>query len=385
MNEIVDFLTNVFKDVSKPVALSEPSISQSDIGSVQETLKKGYVSSLGDSINDFEIQISKNFDDRFAVCLNSGTSALHLALNSMGVESNQEVIVQPLTFVATINAIRYLGAIPTFIDIEQDYLSLSHEHLKSFILKSCTYKNKQLTNTETGRKITAVIMVDVFGNIGNQKEIFEVCKDYNLKLVVDAAESIGAKRYEKSSGYYSDITTTSFNGNKIITSGMGGAVISKNSNEIEKIRHLASTANIGKKSFGFEHDEIAYNYRLPALNAALGYSQIMSLDKKLTDRKKIYLYYKNIFENNEIMKLHTNAELYSNFWLNTLSMNFNELEITKIELIKILNKRKIFLRDVWQPHNLNNLNKDCYFENLDNTLKFYKSSINLPSSFKIEL
>ena len=117
----------------------------------------------------------------------------------------------------------------------------------------------------------------------------------------------------------------------------------------------------------------------------MGYSQIMSLDKKLTDRKKIYLYYKNIFENNEIMKLHTNAELYSNFWLNTLSMNFNELEITKIELIKILNKRKIFLRDVWQPHNLNNLNKDCYFENLDNTLKFYKSSINLPSSFKIEL
>ena len=227
MNEIVDFLTNVFKDVSKPVALSEPSISQSDISSVQETLKKGYVSSLGGSIDDFEKQISKNFDDRYAVCLNSGTSALHLALNSMGVESNQEVIVQPLTFVATINAIRYLGAIPTFIDIEQDYLSLSHEHLKSFILKSCTYKNKQLTNTETGRKITAVIMVDVFGNIGNQKEIFEVCKDYNLKLVVDAAESIGAKRYEKSSGYYSDITTTSFNGNKIITSGMGGAVISK--------------------------------------------------------------------------------------------------------------------------------------------------------------
>ena len=171
MNEIVDFLTNVFKDVSKPVALSEPSISQSDISSVQETLKKGYVSSLGGSIDDFEKQISKNFDDRYAVCLNSGTSALHLALNSMGVESNQEVIVQPLTFVATINAIRYLGAIPTFIDIEQDYLSLSHEHLKSFILKSCTYKNKQLTNTETGRKITAVIMVDVFGNIGNQRNI----------------------------------------------------------------------------------------------------------------------------------------------------------------------------------------------------------------------
>ncbi len=382
MNEIVDFLTDVFKDVSKPVALSEPIISQSDIGSVQETLEKGYVSSLGGSIDDFEKQISKNFDDRYAVCLNSGTSALHLALNSMGVESNQEVIVQPLTFVATINAIRYLRATPTFIDIEQDYLSLSHEHLKNFILKSCKYKNKQLTNTETGRKITAVVMVDVFGNIGHQKEIYEICKDYNLKLIVDAAESIGAKRYEKSSGYYSDITTTSFNGNKIITSGMGGAVISKNSKEIENIRHLASTANIAKKTFGFDHDEVAYNYRLPALNAALGLSQILSLDEKLLKRKKIYDFYKEKFENFNLLNLHTKSENFTNFWLNSISLS-DETSFSKFELIRLLNDLGILVRDIWVPHHLNKINADCYREELNNTDNFYIKSFNLPSSFDV--
>ena len=227
----------------------------------------------------------------------------------------------------------------------------------------------------------SIIIFDVFGNIGNQKEVFDICKKYKINLIIDAAESIGAKRYGYSSGHFSDIVATSFNGNKIITSGMGGAVISKSSEIIEKVRHLSSTANIGKSSYEFIHEEVGFNYRLPALNAALGLSQIKNLDKKIAMRKNVYEFYKKAFSEESIIALHTSAEEHTNHWLNSVSLIEIKSQKAKLRIIKELNKNGIQVRDVWKLHNLNKINQDCYNSDLTNSEIFYLNNINIPSGF----
>jgi perosamine synthetase len=295
--------------------LHETKFLEDAVGDVSKAILDGNVSALGPELGIFENGISKIVGSTFAVGVASGTAALHLSLHALQIGEGDEVIVPTCTFVATVNAVIYTGASPVFIDSEEDALGLDPTQLREFLLMECLPSNGFTFNKKTGRKVSAVIPMHVLGHPARSHEIRTICDEFNLFMIEDAAESLGSTILDEHTGILGDVGILSFNGNKILTTGNGGAVVTNNQALAEKIRHLASTAKVAH-AWEFQHDQLGWNYRLPNINAALGISQLRSFQETLDLKKSVAQIYREVASNIDgVSFIETRQGTQSNYWL----------------------------------------------------------------------
>tara|TARA_B100000787_G_scaffold30907_1_gene20752 strand:- start:4980 stop:6134 length:1155 start_codon:yes stop_codon:yes gene_type:complete len=366
----------------KKFSLHEPLLKGNEKINIGKCIDTGWLSPSGNFVNSFEKELEK-FTGSNVICCNSGTSALHISLILAGVRKDDEVIVPTITFIATVNVVLYCGASPIFMDCD-DSLCIDIEKLLIF-LKNNTYSIKKNTfNIKTKKKISAIMVTHVFGNLANIKELKKVCKLKNIKLIEDAAESLGSFYSNKShSGTIADYGTLSFNVNKIITAGAGGAILYKNIKEKKKIKRLISQGKTN--NLLFKHKFLGYNYGMPNTSAAIGLAQLENIENILKKKKKINFYYKNFFtkaKNIEMIQVENNQN--QNFWLNVIKIKKINYKNFK-ENINVLIKIGIDVRPVWYPcHMQDHLKKyESYKISLAN--KVYKNTLCLPSSYFLKL
>ena len=363
------------KNRLKSLNLHEPIIGIDEINEVSKCLKLNYVSSSGPQTLLFEQKLKNFTKSKYVICVNSGTSAIHIALIASGVKKNEEVLVPSLTFVGTINPILYLNAIPHFVDTEKKSLGIDFDKLEKYLNHITIKKGNYYYNKNTNRKITAIIPVHVFGHPVNIEKLKKIVKKFRLKVVEDAAESLGSLYKNRHVGTFGDFGVLSFNGNKIITTGSGGAILTNNYHLFKKALHISSTSKL-KKSWEFIHDKTGYNYRLASLNASLGLAQLKKIKKILSYKRKLNKEYKKIFKYNYNFKILSEPEnCKSNYW-QTLIYNKKQ-NLNKI--LKYANNNKIQFRPVWRlMHRLIFLKKYPKM-NLNNSISFESRIISLPS------
>ncbi len=365
----------------KKLFLHEPTLSRLELKAVNDCIKTGVVSSSGKQVELFEKKLSKFTKSKYAIAIINGTSALHISLLLCGVKEKDEVLVPSLTFVATANAIRYCNAIPHFIDSREYDLGVDAEKLFKYLKKNTIKKNGKCFNKKTNRFITAIIPVYVFGHPYDIPGIKKIARHFNLKIIEDATEALGTKFKGKHAGTFGDLGVLSFNGNKIITTGGGGAILTNNKRFAEKAKHLSSTAKLKTKNhWDYVHDDIGYNYKLPSLNAALGLAQMKKLNKLIFKKRKLFKKYQKEFEkdlNFKIMKEPSNSK--SNYWLQTLFLKKPDKNLLN-KILKFNNDKRYRIRPVWKL--LNTLKPYKSFPKMDLSCskKISYKTINLPSS-----
>lgn len=368
-------LNNIFKEKSKQ--LHTPIFLGNEIKYLKNCIDTGYVSYVGKFVRKFEKKLKNYTKSKFTVATSSGTSALHLVLNYLNINDKHEVLLPSYTYVATANAIKYCGADPHFVDIETETLSICPKKLESYLkIKTLKSGNKTI-NKVTKKEIKALILVHLYGFPGKILEIKKICKKYNLYLVEDAAEAMGSFYKKKHLGTFGDFGILSFNGNKTITTGGGGAILTKLKKHALALKHLSTHA---KKNVKFDHihDKVGFNYRMVNISAAVGCAQLENLNKIISSKRKNYIFYKNFFKKYKNIKI-LGEPKYSkcNYWLITLifdNKKFNEL------FIQELSKRGFGLRKTWRPLHTLNIFKNCQSDKLNNSEKIFENSVNLPSS-----
>ena len=353
----------------------------------QDCIESGWVSSAGEYVKKFEESIAKFTGAKYAVAVNNGTAALRLGLHLLNVKPNDEVITSPLSFVATSNAISHLGGIPNFVDIEKSSLGLSPESLDLYLSEIALIKNGRIINKNTGRVIKAILPVHVFGNPAKIVEIKKIADKWGLPIIEDAAEALGSfislDNKKIHCGLLGDLGVISFNGNKLITTGGGGVIITNNEKIAMKAKHLSTTAK-ENHPWEFFHNEVAWNDRLPNINAALGLAQMEVLKERLDKKKKLYLKYLNIFSKFEKIEIFQGRpNTFPNNWLITLRLlnqDQNILYKQRNEILIESHKNKIQTRPAWKllnslPMYQNNPSQNTVIAN-DQINRL----INLPSS-----
>jgi perosamine synthetase len=375
-----DIIKSIRKIVGKQKhQLHEPLFFGNEIKYLKKTITTNLVSSVGPFVKKFEDQIIKFTKSKYAISVVNGTEALHLSLVAGGVKNNDEVLLPTITFVGTANAIVYSGAIPHFVDSEFETLGIDPLKLEEYLEKITIKKGKFYFNKKTKRKIKAIIPVHVFGNICKIDKILKIAKKYNLVVIEDAAEALGSFFKNKHAGNFGLIGCFSFNGNKIMTTGGGGAIITNNKSLAKKIKHLSTTAKISHR-WEYIHDAVGYNFRMPNLNAALGSAQIENLSKFLRSKRELFLRYMDEFSKIKDVRLIKNPRFSkSNNWLNTIFIK-NSSIATRDKVLNLAHKNKIFLRPVWKPLHTFKHFKEMPRMNLNVAMKIYESCINLPSS-----
>lgn len=383
MNSIIDYLRSRRKKLKKKfLPLHEPEITKQDQEEVLKGLKTGYVSTAGKDISIFENKLKRITKAKNVISTINGTSALDIALKIVGVKESDEVLLPTISFVAPANAILYNKAVPHFIDSELEHFGADPEKLKAYLQKITKIKNKVCININTNKPIRALIVVHVFGHSAKIVELKKVAKEFNLKLIEDAAEALGSSYKKKHLGTFGDVGILSFNGNKIITTGVGGAVMTNQKELSDKARHLSTTAKI-KHRWDFSHDMIGYNYRLANLNATLGISQLKKLHHYIKLKRKAYKRLNNFLKNSkDFYILNEPKNSKSNFWLHTIVIN-NPTQSKRDSLLLKLHKNKILARPIWKPLHTHNFLKKFPKMNLRNAKIIKNSIINIPSSYYI--
>ncbi len=376
--ELIDEIRKIVGEGS--ISLHEPSFIGNEKSYLIDCIKSTYVSSSGFYLDKLEAEISKYTGSKFVILVCNGTSALHLCLRALGVKANQEVIIPAITFVATANAIKYTGATPHFVDVENESLGIDPINLRDW-LKKITTKNKEneLINRITGKTISAILPVSIFGHPCKIKEILKVAEEFNLPVVEDSSEALGSFIGNDHIGTFGKLGVLSFNGNKIITAGGGGAILTNDETLASEIRHLSTTAKLPHK-WDFIHDKVGYNYRMPNLNAALAFAQFQNLEKFISQKRDLFSRYSSTLEKyNNISLLKEPNGCRSNYWLQAIKLD-NETSNFRDKFLGEAFKNKIYLRPVWKV--LSNLKpfKNSPKSLLTNALKIEKSIINLPSS-----
>tara|TARA_Y200000002_G_scaffold258287_1_gene214193 strand:+ start:29 stop:1180 length:1152 start_codon:yes stop_codon:yes gene_type:complete len=364
---------------SSPKVLHEPYLDFNDEKEVLRSVRSTFVSTVGTHVVDLENQLKKYLKSKYVLCLNSGTSALHISLKLLGANEKTEIMMPSLTYVASANSVIYNKADPYFIDVNEYDYGINPKTIINEIKKNFINKGNALLNKKTKKKLIAIMPVHVFGIPSNMKEIMKIAKKYSLAVIEDAADSLGSKYKNKLTGTFGKIGVLSFNGNKTITSGSGGAIITNEKKIYLKAKHLIS---ISKKDHQYEfiHDEVGWNYRMNNLNASLGLSQIKKLDKILKLKKRVADNYKDAFYNNkycEIVNLNRDVEL--NNWINLLRIK-DKYKKNKNKLLNFLVKKRFFCRAVWRPMHLLPHLKNYQKSEMKNTMKLYSNTICLPSS-----
>ncbi|MCK7575630.1 MAG: LegC family aminotransferase [Chromatiales bacterium] len=359
------------------IPLHAPCFKDRDRASVLEAIESGFVSSVGRHVDDFEAAVRDFTGARFAVATVNGTAALHVALLLGGVRPDEEVITQSLTFVATCNAIRYCNARPVFVDIERTTLGLSPESLADFLSEHAEIRDDgQCWNRTSGRLIRACVPMHTCGHPARLDALAAVCADWNLVLIEDAAESLGSLYHNRHTGRFGRLAALSFNGNKIITTGGGGMILTDDEALARRARHLTTTAK-QPHPYRFVHDEVGFNYRLPALNAALGCAQMQILPESVARKRLLAEHYAQWFATQDRVFICEPDGAKSNYWLNAfLARDPDEREA----LLAYTNAHGVMTRPLWTPMHELALYRDCRRADLTNTLWAASRLINIPSS-----
>ena len=383
-NQIIESILNSIKIVigepKKFIPLHEPTFHGNEWDYIKECLDTGWVSSVGSYVDRFEKDLETFTGVKHAVAVVNGTAGLHASLVVLGIERNDEVLIPTLTFVATANAVSYCGAIPHFVDSEMETMGVDPVKLDNYLSDLVVIENGQSINRKTGRRIKALIPMHVFGHPVKIKEISKICEKYHLALIEDAAESLGSYVENRHTGNFGKVSVVSFNGNKIITTGGGGAILTNDSEIAKRLTHITKTSKV-PHSWEFIHDEVGFNYRLPNLNSALGCAQLEELPNFLKSKRELAQAYNQAFKNNEFVRLFTEVDGYkSNYWLNAIILN-DEYISERDNILRALNENNIMARPIWRLLNKLEPYKDCpKMSSLECAEKLEASVINIPSS-----
>jgi aminotransferase in exopolysaccharide biosynthesis len=379
MQKIVDFIKQTF-NTQEFVPLHEPRFIGNEKKYLNETIDSTFVSSVGKYVDTFEKDFAKYVGSKYAVATVNGTSALHIALLLAGVKRDDEVITQPLTFIATANAISYIGAKPIFLDVDLDTMGLSPKALKRFLENQCSFQNGETINKTSGKRVKAVVPMHTFGHPVKIDEIVEISQKWNIEVVEDSAESLGSFYKDKHTGTFGKIGVFSFNGNKIITSGGGGVIVTDDEKLAKIGKHLTTTAKVPHK-WEYVHDEIGYNYRMPNLNASILVAQLENLNIFLENKRELSKIYSQFFktvENIEFLKEPKNSK--SNYWLNTILLKDKE---RREEFLEFTNNRGVMTRPIWRLMSELEMFKNCQKDDLKNAKYLEERVVNIPSSVRI--
>ena len=316
---------------------------------------------------------------RAVVCV-SGTNALHMAMLLAGVERDDEVLTQALTFIATCNAISYIGAHPVFIDVDRSTMGLSPDAVKEWLTKNAEIKNGQCYDKTTGRRVKACIPMHTFGHPVRIEELAAICDEWHLELVEDAAESIGSKYKGKHTGLFGKVGALSFNGNKTITTGGGGMLLFMDDELGALAKHLTTQAKVPHR-WEFKHDHIGYNYRMPNINAALGCAQLEHLDEFIADKRETAKAYAEYFKNVDGIEFFTEpGNCFSNYWLNVVILPDHDKQL---EFLQETNDNGVMTRPIWELMNRLPMFEHCQHDDLKNTIWFADRVVNIPSSVRL--
>ena len=375
---IVDTIQSVLPK-QKKVSLHEPNFQGNEWIYVKECLDTGWVSSVGKYVDRFEEKLAEFTGVKRAVAVINGTAALHICLKLAGVEPNDEVLVPTLTFIATANAVTYCGAVSHFVDSEEKSLGMDATKLRDYLRDIAEKRSDGCYNRQTGRRIRAAVPMHTFGHPVDLDEMVAVCEEFSLVLVEDAAESLGSYYKGKHTGNWGKVSALSFNGNKIITTGGGGAVLT-NDEELGRLaKHITTTAKLPHR-WEFFHDQIGYNYRMPNINAALGCAQLEQLPFFLESKRRIAEKYTKVFSNCQVASiLVEQPHVESNYWLNSLLLN-PAFAKKRDELLHLLHTKEIFVRPAWNLMHQLPIYSNYPRMSLEVAQNISSRLINLPSS-----
>ncbi len=362
--------------VKNIIALSEPEISGNEWKYMKECRDTGWVSSAGSYVSRFEEMVADYAGAKHAVAAVNGTSALHVSLLTCNVKPDDEVIVPTLTFIAPVNTVRYCNAVPVFMDCEPETLCIDVQKTSDFISRKCEQRRDGYTyNKETGRRVKAVIPVHIFGHPVDMNPLLEVCKKNNIDIIEDATESLGSEYNGARTGSFGRLGCFSFNGNKIITTGGGGMIVTSDDGIAKRARHLTTQAK--KDPFEYDHDEIGYNYRLTNIQAAMGVAQMERIDEFVeTKRKNASIYRELLSDINDIRFLWERSWAKSNFWFYTIKAPKEH----RMPLMKHLLSKDIQVRPVWKLIHTLPMYKEYQSYEIQDAIQIYETSLNLPCS-----
>jgi perosamine synthetase len=370
------------------IPLSVPNISGNELRYIKESLDDNWVSTSGPVITRFENELSSYVSSEYAIAVQSGTAGLHLALQVLGVTSECEVFVPTLTFIASVNPIKYLGADPIFLDVD-DSLCIDNESLESFISNNCDFISGRLINKVTDKHVAGIVYVHVFGNTGKFEITMDIAKKYNLFLLEDATEALGSRFIKglyngKFLGTIGDLGVYSFNGNKIITTGGGGMVVTNNLKFADEIRYLSTQAKDDK--IYFIHKQIGYNYRMTSTQAAMGLAQLELIEEFIRVKQQNFNHYKKHLEpfNESMHFMPFNDSLYSNHWFYSLNVNRNSFTLLR-KLLQYLEAKNIEVRPIWTLNHKQVPYDHCQKTDLSNSEFYYDNLLNLPCSTNLTL
>ncbi len=373
--ETIDFIKAIYNNQCH-IPLHAPLFTSKEKYLLNQCIESTFVSSVGEFVDKFQDMVMHFTGAKYAIATVNGTAALHIALKLAGVDNDSEVITQPLTFVATCNAITYCGADPVFVDVEKSTLGMDPEALKKFLKQNATIKNRQIINKTTGKKISAVVPVHIYGHPCQIDAIASLCAYFNIPLIEDAAESLGSFYMQKHTGRFGKIGIFSFNGNKIITTGGGGMIITDDQSIAERAYHITTTAKV-PHPHTLIHDETGYNYRMPNINAALGCAQMEKLNDIILLKRNLASQYKKHFSLQEDLDFVCEPpKTKSNYWLNTICLN----KITERDLfITECKQAGIMTRSAWRLMNRLPMFRHTQCGSLSNAEWLEARLVNIPS------
>lgn len=374
----MEFTENIKRLYKKDfVALHEPTFNGHEVNYVTDCINTGWVSSVGSYVTRFEEGLADFVGVKRAVAVVNGTAALHIALKIVGVEANDEVLIPSLTFIATANAVSYLQAIPHFVEVDEKTLGINTIKLESYLREIAELRQGDLYNKQTKRRIKALVPMHTFGHPCMMDELVAICDKFKLVLVEDAAESLGSYYKGKHTGTFGKASAMSFNGNKIITTGGGGAILTDDETLADYAKHLTTTAKVPHR-WEFVHDEIGFNYRMPNINAALGCAQLEKLPKFIEQKRDLAKFYQKIIMNIEgVQLLKEPAYAQSNYWLQTIML---DERYKRDELLDFLNENGIMSRPIWKPMHELEIFRECPKMDLTVTERLEQSIINITST-----
>lgn len=377
-NSLIDFIRQIYQ-TTEFIPLHEPRFNEREKALLMDCLDSTFVSSVGKYVDEFEKQIASYTGSKYAVATVNGTSALHVSLLLAGVVRDTEVITQSLSFIATCNAISYCGATPIFVDVDRKTLGLSVESLNAFLEEYGQLKNGQCFNKKTKKRISACVPMHTFGHPCEIDEIKFICDSWHIPLVEDAAESLGSFYKEQHTGTFGQMGAISFNGNKIITAGGGGAIITNDENLAKKAKHITTTAKVSHK-WEFNHDMIGFNYRMPNLNAALLCAQLEKLHFFVDNKRQTANMYQDFCNQNGLNFVHEPDNSQSNYWLNAVLLN----DLAEQQnFLEYANQQSVMTRPVWKLLNTLPMFQNSFAMPLENSQWLADRLVNIPSSVRL--
>ena len=375
MQNIVSFIQELYK-TKEFLPLHEPRFLGNEKKYLNDCIDSTFVSSVGKYVDRFEEEFAAFVGAKYAIATVNGTAALHISLLLAGVSRDDEVITQPLTFVATCNAISYCGAKPLFVDVDLDTIGLSALALEDFLEKNCELIDGQCRNKKTKRVIRACVPMHTFGHPCKIDAILEICNKWHITLVEDSAESLGSYYKQKHTGTFGKLGAFSFNGNKIITSGGGGVLVTDDATLAKRAKHLTTTAKV-PHPYEYTHDEIGYNYRMPNLNAALLVAQMEQLEKFLANKRALSEQYKQFFmQYADIEFIQEPEDAESNYWLQAVLLKD---KCARDEFLEFMNSHNIMVRPIWKLMSELEMFQDAECSDLKNAKYLQERVVNISS------